>query len=799
MADNSVNRLRWAVFLVSAGITAYQIALMQILSYLQWYHFAYLVVSLALLGFGTSGTILALWRTFFIVHKVVLIPWLLIACGLAMPWALNLSQTVGIRCDVYLLFVDKTQIWRLASSSLLYLTPFLLGALVIGLALITEKKDVGKLYCANLIGSGAGGLAGLILTALFLPEDLPAIIGLGPVSGGLILVSSGKWREPALMAALAVGSVFLLIVFPGRFAPSQFKDISRALNAPDASIIRQMPSPRGLVQVVASSSLRHAPGLSLNFRGSLPVPDIVFVDGNASGALPSADGKLFDPPSLFDYTTEILGYAMAEKGGRALLLQPAGEEPIAQAITHKMREIVVVEPHSEIYKFYEAMAGREMGKAPHPFQLIIENADPRQFLSQQHEEFEIIRFPTIGSFGGSVGLQALSAQFLLTKESFRLAWERLSHNGIILITCWMDYPVKTSLKIAATLAEVLDELEINEPKNHLAAIRSWGSITFAMTKSPLSREQTMAIREECAKLFFDPLLLPHLDKEERQIHNSLADESFFETFSSILSEDREAVYSDYAFKLQPPTDNKPFFYQFLRWSYLPALVETFGLQGAPFFELGSLILAINLVLLGILALVLIILPLFKLGRRTAGRAWTFFYFGSLGAGFMLLEIVLMQKLTLFLGNPVIAAAAAISGLLFFSGLGSLYSSRLRANALNLRRSTCFVSLFIAIFAISIIILQRTGSHLATPVLWASIFILVVPLGFFMGIPFPVGLRALEKKYPAQLPWAWGINGCFSVVSPAMGLAVALHAGFNAVFVLAAIAYLLAAGVNLKKH
>ena len=228
-------------------------------------------------------------------------------------------------------------------------------------------------------------------------------------------------------------------------------------------------------------------------------------------------------------------------------------------------------------------------------------------------------------------------------------------------------------------------------------------------------------------------------------------------------------------------------------------MNTFGLQGVPFFELGSLILAINLVLLGILALFLIILPLCRLGRRIAGRAWTFFYFGSLGAGFMLLEIVLMQKLTLFLGNPVIAAAAAISGLLFFSGLGSLYSSRLRANASTLRRSTCFVSLLIAIFAISIIILQRTGNHLATPILWASIFFLVVPLGFSMGIPFPVGLRALEKKYPAQLPWAWGINGCFSVVSPAVGLAVALHTGFNSVFVLAAVAYLLAAGVNFKKH
>ncbi len=797
MGNGPETRLRLAIFLLSAGITSYQLALMQILSYLQWYHFAYLIVSLALLGFGTSGTILSLFRAFFIDHKGVLMPWLLVACGLAMPWALRLSQTDGIRCDFYLLFADRTQIWRLAASSLLYLTPFLLGALAIGLALTTEKKNVGKLYCANLTGSGTGGLFGLALAALFLPTDLPSIIGLAPVAGGLLLFSGNNRRQLIWAVAFASSSILLIMAYPGKYAPSQFKDISRAMNAPDASIVKQIPSPKGLVQVVESSSLRYAPGLSLNYRGEIPSPPMVFLNGNVYGSLPSGEGSLNSSENLLDHTTEVIAYSLLEEGGKALLIQPGGEQSIGQAISHKMSKIVVVEPHGEIFSFYQNLVSKPGLKFTAKQHLQVENEYPRRFLADGADQFELIRLPTVGSFGGTAGIQALSDQFLLTKEFFHLAWNNLSAGGMIMVTCWMDYPVKACFKLTATLAEVLEELGVSQPEYHLAAIRSWGSITFVLKKTPLNSNQTDAIREECGKLFFDPLLLPDMKMGERQIHNLLGDDDFFETLNGLLRENRKEIYEDYAFNLRPATDARPFFYQFLKWPRLPDLIKAFGLQGAPFLELGSLILALNILLLGILALILIILPLFKLGWKKEGGAWTLIYFGSIGTGFMLLEIVLMQKLTLFLGDPLLATATAISGLLFFSGLGSLYSSRLKANGSTLRRSTCVTGLLIILFAIFTVILSRFGEELPTSLLWVFLLSSIAPLGLSMGIPFPIGLRVLEKKNSTQLTWAWGINGCFSVISPALGLAVALHAGFNAVFALAAIAYLLAAGVNLK--
>ncbi len=789
----------WALFLLSAGITSYQLALMQILSYLQWYHFAYLVVSLALLGFGASGTILSLFKTFFTARKGDLLPWLLIGCGLSMPWAANLTQSNGLRCDFYLLFVDKTQFWRLAASSLLYLIPFLLGALAIGLALTTNTKNAGKLYCANLTGSGAGGLLGLALATLFLPADLPALTGLAPVVGGLLLFAGKNWPKATLAIALAIGVNLLLFVFPGRFIPSQFKDISRALNLPNSVILFQAPSPKGLVQVVQSSSLRYAPGLSLNYRGPIPVQQLVFLNGDAFGALPFDFGGPYLQKNLSDYTTEILGYTLAKAGGKVLLLQPGDGEPVTQAIGHKMTEVVLVEPHGEIFPFYVKMSetlGNSFSGQPKPHMV---NDDPRHFLALREGKFDLIRLPTVGSFGGTAGLQALSEQFLLTRESFQDAWENLGENGLIMITCWMDYPIKTSYKIASTLAEVMEELGVTRPERHLIAIRSWGAVTFVLKKVPVSARETAMIRNECEKFLFDPLLLPDIRKNELQVHNSQENDDFFDTLTALLSPQRQEIYKGYAFNLRPATDDNPFFYQFLRWSRLPALAKTFGMQGAPFFELGSLILALNLALLGILALILIILPLFKLGWKSAGGGWTLVYFGSLGSGFMLLEIVLMQKLTLFLGGPILAAAAAISGLLFFSGLGSLFSSRFAANSRVLRQVCGLSGLLVVIFAISTVILHRYGGSLPTPLLTVTVLALIAPLGFAMGFPFPLGLRVLEKKNRAQLPWAWGINGCFSVISPAVGLAVALHSGFNAVFGLAALSYLLAACVNLTSN
>ena len=180
----------------------------------------------------------------------------------------------------------------------------------------------------------------------------------------------------------------------------------------------------------------------------------------------------------------------------------------------------------------------------------------------------------------------------------------------------MDYPFRNSLKIAATLAETLNDCGIVDPVSHLTAIRSWGTITYIVKKNPFSSTDTSLLRRFCKDYLFDPLWLPGLNATERMVHNGIGDSTFFAYVDQLVFGNREQLYNDYGFHIRPATDDKPYFSQFLRWKSLPQLESIFGAQTVSFLELGWLIAAISLMQVSILAILLIILPLFSLrGER----------------------------------------------------------------------------------------------------------------------------------------------------------------------------------------
>ena len=405
----------------------------------------------------------------------------------------------------------------------------------------------------------------------------------------------------------------------------------------------------------------------------------------------------------------------------------------------------------------------------------------------------------MGAFGGNVGLYALNEKFLMTREAFLGAWQKLAPNGVISITSWMDYPVKNPLKVLATLAEMLEAAGVSDPSAHLAAVRSWGAVTFAVKKSVIGPDETASIRDRCRELSFDPLILPGLADAERQEFNEMDDDQFFRHVDAMLPADRQRLYADYDFNLEPATDNRPYFSQYLRWTRLRSYFELYGPRKLPFLELGSFMIAATFVLLTLFVVLLIIIPLYRLGWHGPGKWRTLIYFGGLGLGFMLLEIVLMQRLTLFLGHPVRAAATVIAALLAFSGLGSLASSKLPARPGVIRRLTGCIALLIVAYAVATTLFLKGGGTLSFPLKAILAALFIAPLGFCLGMPFPLGLRLLNEQQPKHLPWAWGINGCFSVIGPVLAILVAVQAGFPIVFLLASIAYLIALAAHLPKR
>ncbi|MDH3329275.1 MAG: hypothetical protein OEM01_08590, partial [Desulfobulbaceae bacterium] len=424
---------------------------------------------------------------------------------------------------------------------------------------------------------------------------------------------------------------------------------------------------------------------------------------------------------------------------------------------------------------------------------------PRTWLAIDNERYDLITLPIVGSFGGSSGLFSLQEQYLLTREGFHELWSHLSQDGVLWISTWLDSPPRNSLRLAATIAETLEDIGV-EFGSHVTAIRGWDMITFVVQRSPITEDQIQRIRIFCGQLQFDPVILPGLQPQERQRYHLSADQDFFSSLDSILSTTmRSEFYKKYQFNLQPVADNRPFFSQFLQWENIPALIRLFGEYSTPFLELGYVLVLISFVQMAAAAVLLILLPLLRLrvhGGRVVQR-WAVPFFSGLGLGYMFFEIVLIHELVLYLGNPIFAAAAVISSLLIFSGLGSLYSNRLTDNRLSHSLAAFIVALFLLLYLF--VLPPLLHGSIGLSIFWKMFFflMLIAPPSFVMGMPFPLGLNRLAGHSKSQAAWAWGINGSVSVVSTGLAAIIAVESGFSSVMLVACCAYFLAALAGYK--
>ena len=787
-------KLPFSIAFLSAAIIAFQLALIQILSISQWYHFAYMVISIALLGFGAAGSFLAIFQKYLTSRTEFLLPFLMTGTGITMSLVTDVSQMPFIRFDSYLLFAEYAHIGKLLLTYLLFFIPFFLGALAIGLVFVKNVDDIGKIYFANLLGSGAGGVVALLLIWLFFPNQLPAFIAILPVLAGLIVIPKNKRLLHIGFALVAVGVITWKCLHPPELILSEYKDLSKTLLLPDAKIRMEKTSPYGIVQLVSSPALRYAPGMSLTAQKTAQIKMAAFINGDWFGGV--TDWKKTDTSMILDYTTSALPYRMAKRNN-VLVLQSGTGIDVAHALSQNAKNVVAVEANPVILSTLQNQFASETDSLfDHP-DVSVHNLEPRTFLSMDTAHFDLIVLPIVGTFGGSSGLYALHEQFILTKEAFREMWLKLNAGGVISVTSWMDYPIRNPLKILATMVEVLKESGIQNPTDNIVAIRSWGTITFVMTKTSLQENEIKNIRSFCEEMMFDPAILPQLSPEERNRYNQFQDDLFFDYVDKIISSEREAFYEDYDFNIKPASDNKPYFSQYIKWSNLKRLAQFFGNRSLPFFEIGYLLVIITLIQISIASFVLILLPLFKIGWKGKSKAGIILYFGGIGLGYMFVEMVFIQRFMLYFGNPVYAASAVITSLLIFSGVGSYHSNYFTLD--KKRLLTIFIFIVLILFAYSFLltpVLQQTV-HVNMFLKLLIVFLIIAPLAFCMGIPFPAGLSQISKMNSAWIPWAWGINGFVSVISTALATIVAVEMGFTWVMLFAALAYCLPLFVQVK--
>ncbi len=762
-------RLPASVALASMAIIAFQLSLMQVLSIVQWHHFASLIIAIALLGCGTAGTVIALMRHLLLKHFEFFLPLFMFLCAATMTIAVWVAQAGPIRFDSFLLFAEPRHVWRLVLTCLIYFIPFFMGSMAIGLSFARFPEFIGRLYCANLVGSGMGGILAIGVMRVFTPAAIPAIIAALPLAAGLLMCGSKLLAALACVPAVAIG---LIVCHPPGLSMSEFKALKKTLEIPGSMIIRTQNSPYGLMQIAYSPSLRYAPGLSLNYTGDIPVFPGVFKDGEWFGPLCKSENG--EKKTILDFTTRALPYAF-KKRSRVLVLDAETGTDIIQAVSHGARQIDAAEPNPFAISLLENQFSGVSG-------IRLNMINSRTFLMSGLGRYDLIALPTVDSFGGTSGFYALAENYLLTREAAVLMLNRLNHQGVISVSIWPDYPPRNTLKLLATFADALSQRG-DDPRMHIAAVRNWNALTLVVKNAPITADESLLIRRFCDRMSFDITLLPGIRADEAVRFNALYDRRWLADLYMLLSPDGNMLVSTYDFNIQPATDDRPYFSQFLKMKSLSRLKAVYGERSVPFFEIGYMILVLGLAQLSVLALVLILLPLIRIGWRGKRRSAVILYFSGIAVGYMFIEIVFIQKFILYFGSPIYATAAVICAMLVCSGTGSAFSACIKRRFIY----PLFFGTVVLIAAYAFVLgpLLMVTMQASLPVKAVLVTIFIAPVAFCLGMPFPLGISRLPKE---SVPWAWGINGCLSVVSSVSATIAAVELGFTWVMVIAALAY-----------
>jgi hypothetical protein len=299
---------------------------------------------------------------------------------------------------------------------------------------------------------------------------------------------------------------------------------------------------------------------------------------------------------------------------------------------------------------------------------------------------------------------------------------------------------------------------------------------------------------------------PGIEAGEANRYNVLERPDFHDGALALLGPERDAYLARYKFNIAPATDDRPYFFQFFKWSTLPELLALKERGGLPLLEWGYPVLIAALTQAVLASVVLILLPLrFMTGRAGDGErsAWarsrSAVYFTAIGLAFMFIEIAFIQKFILLLAHPLYAVAVVLCAFLVFAGLGSRYSRRWPAAIRGSRLAPVgWVVVAIGLIASSYLVFLPGMFRPLMPLpdttrILVSIA-LIAPLAFAMGMPFPLGLASVAAGSPQLVPWAWGINACASVVAAILATILAIHLGFSAIVLLAVVLYTLAATV-----
>jgi spermidine synthase len=789
-----------AVSLVSAAVLAYEVLLARLFSIIQWYHFAYMVISIALLGYGASGTFLALVRDRLEARASAAFAAFAALFGVTAVACFAFAERLPF--NALELIWDPHQLLYLGALYAILFVPFFCGAVCVGIALACFAEPVGRIYRADLLGAGSGALGILGLLFLVMPSRALELVGaLGLLAAALASVAAATRRARLGALAYLAAAVTMAFALPSAWTALQlspYKGLSQALRVPGTVVEVERSSPLGLLRAVRSPEIpfRDAPGLSLNNLIEPAAQIGVFIDGE--GLIPiTAFGGDLAPLAYLDFTTAALPYHLLDRP-KVLVLGAGAGAQVLLALYHGATPIHAVELNPQLVELVRGRYGEFAGDLYARPEVRVHIGEARGFVAAGKDRYDLIQVPLLDAFAAAAaGTVSLNESFVYTVEAFDTYLDHLEEGGYLAITRWLKLPPRDAAKLFLTALRALERRGAATPARQLALIRSWETTTLLVKNGPLTPADLGRIRTFADQRSFDLAYYPGMRANEANRYNLLQEPYFYEAAQALIR-DPDAFVEQYKFDLTPATDDRPYFFDFFKWRALPELWAVSAQSGGALLDWGYLILSATLAQAALLSLVLVLLPLWLGLERTpsAGRWRIVAYFGAIGLAFLFIEIASIQRFTLFLAHPLYAIGVVLAGFLVFAGIGSGVAPALERRLAGARGGALGL-------ALGAIVLLAVVYILALPPLFARLIALpdlakislslalIAPLAFFMGMPFPLALGRLRASAPHLVPWAWGINGCASVLSAILATMLAMTFGTRVVVFTAAALYLLA--------
>jgi len=823
-----------ALFLVSIAILGFEIEVMRIFAVASWSNFGSMVISIALLGFGLAGTLLTLMQSRVRRSPDAWISSSAFALAPSMALAHSLAQQVPF--NPVLIATDSSQIWWIGAFYLIYGLPFFVGGLFIGAMFTILSSRMHALYFWNMLGSGLGGLLVLGLMFLFPPDFLfYPLVGIALLPALLCTVHwdsaserfSVKAVEALLCLLMCASSVFLVARFGG-VRVSDFKPESYARDYPDSALLYHVYSPLGESRVYASSYFHFAPGLSDNAGVSLPrMPKNaflgLFVDGNGPVGIMRRLGA--DEEAYVDFLPMSAPYHVLSRP-RVLLLRLGGGAGVQTALHNGAGSVRVVESNPDLlHMLRDVPYFREYtGNVLLDPRVSIVKSEVRAFAAATRERFDLVEIGLIDSIGLSqAGGYSVEENYTYTVEAIRDYLKCLAPAGILSITVWDRLsPPRNVPRLLSTVVEALRRQEAPQPENRVFAFNLLLSTATVLVKNgDFTPSELGRLREYCRRMSFEVDYTPGIGASPgagfqkilegyRALYAPAGDRKAGDVTSSdiplrpgdlyrnslvwLFGGRQKDLYAGYVFDIQPATDDKPYYSGYLKPASLPAFAARAGEIPE---EWGYILLLATFAQSLLFAVLVALVPigtrfreLFKARRGTLGIV---LYYACLGLGYMMAEIYLIQKFVFYLGDPVYANSIVITILLISSGIGSLAAGAAPSRRTRVLAASTGILLLAAFFHFGMPAVL--GKSLGLPLLLRALIsvLLIAPLGFLLGIPFPSGLALLSRSREGIVPWAWGVNGALSVSGSVLTRILSTSMGFTTVLAVMAALYL-AAGV-----